>query len=551
VDAARRTSPERSNESTTGLDQPEPSMPPPTRRRRLWWWVIGIPVALLLILGLAVAFIDEPLRAYAERELNRRVDGYTFHIGKLDFHPIGLSIDLQDVTVVQTDHPDPPVAQLAKWHASVHWRELLSGHLVSDQSIDHPVLHLTRPQAAKEAKDDVPVEKRGWQDAVFAVYPLKINEFTITDGDVTYRENSASKPLHVSQLNFRATNIRNVRSKPDEYPSDVHLDAVVFDKGRVTLDGRADFLSEPHMGLNTDINLKDVELVNVLPLTAQRQVQLTQGVMSTNGHVEYSPRTQVVRLKNLNLRDVKLDFVHAAASAPKEKDTGRKVAQTADTVVNHPKLLLRIDKGMIDNSEFGFVNKATNPQYRVFLTGTDIYLENWSNQLSEGTAIVRLRGMFMGTGATQVDGAFRPETKSPDFDLSLRVWKTQVKSMNNLLRAYGGMDVVSGVFSVFTEMTVKNGSIDGYLKPLFKDVKAYDPAQDSDKGLLKKIYEKLINAASTVLKNTPRGEVATKADLSGPVENPKASTWELVVTLIQNAFFEAVLPGFEKQGRKA
>jgi hypothetical protein len=551
VDAARRTSPERSNESTTGLDQPEPSMPPPTRRRRLWWWVIGIPVALLLILGLAVAFIDEPLRAYAERELNRRVDGYTFHIGKLDFHPIGLSIDLQDVTVVQTDHPDPPVAQLAKWHASVHWRELLSGHLVSDQSIDHPVLHLTRPQAAKEAKDDVPVEKRGWQDAVFAVYPLKINEFTITDGDVTYRENSASKPLHVSQLNFRATNIRNVRSKPDEYPSDVHLDAVVFDKGRVTLDGRADFLSEPHMGLNTDINLKDVELVNVLPLTAQRQVQLTQGVMSTNGHVEYSPRTQVVRLKNLNLRDVKLDFVHAAASAPKEKDTGRKVAQTADTVVNHPKLLLRIDKGMIDNSEFGFVNKATNPQYRVFLTGTDIYLENWSNQLSEGTAIVRLRGVFMGTGATQVDGAFRPETKSPDFDLSLRVWKTQVKSMNNLLRAYGGMDVVSGVFSVFTEMTVKNGSIDGYLKPLFKDVKAYDPAQDSDKGLLKKIYEKLINAASTVLKNTPRGEVATKADLSGPVENPKASTWELVVTLIQNAFFEAVLPGFEKQGRKA
>ena len=118
--------------------------------------------------------------------------------------------------------------------------------------------------------------------------------------------------------------------------------------------------------------------------------------------------------------------------------------------------------------------------------------------------------------------------------------------MNDLLRAHGGMDVVSGVFSVFTQMTVKNGSIDGYLKPLFKDVEAYDPAQDRDKGLLKKIYEKIINAASTVLKNTPRGEVATKADLSGPVDNPQMSTWETVVTLIRNAFFEAVLPGFEQ-----
>ncbi|HET7059286.1 MAG TPA: DUF748 domain-containing protein [Nitrospiraceae bacterium] len=550
MDAAERVSRDRIKESDAGGAQPVPSNLPP-ERRRFWRWIIGIPLVMLMIIGLAVAFIDEPLRAYAERQLNRRVDGYTFRIGKLDFHPLGLSLDLEDVTMIQTDHPDPPVAHLTKWHASVHWRELLSGHLVSDQAMDHPVLHITRPQAAKEAKDEVSIEKRGWQDAVLTIYPLKINEFTINDGDVTYRENSNSKPLHVSHLNFRATNIRNVRSKPDEYPSHLHLDAVIFDKGRVTLDGRADFLSEPYLGMNTDISMQDVELVNVLPLTAQRQVHLTQGVMSTTGHVEYSPRTQVVRLKDLSLRDVKLDFVHAIESAPKEKDTGRKVARTADTVANHPKLLLRIDKGMIDNSEFGFVNTATNPEYRVFLTGTDIYLENWSNQLSEGTAIVKLRGMFMGTGATQLNGAFRPETKSPDFDLDLRVWKTQVKSMNNLLRAHGGMDVVSGVFSVFTEMTVKNGSIDGYLKPLFKDVEAYDPAQDNDKGLLKKIYEKLINAASTVLKNTPRGEVATKADLSGPVENPKASTWEMVVTLIQNAFFEAVLPGFEKQGRKS
>ena len=545
MDAARRTSAEPITEPDASLNRPEPSTPPPGRHR-FWWWIVGIVVVLLLIIGLAVAFIDEPLRAYAERELNRRVEGYTFHIGKLDFHPIGLSIDLEDVTVIQTDHPDPPIAQLTKWHASVHWRELLSGHLVSDQSIDRPILHLTRPQAAKEAKDDVPADKRGWQEAVYAVYPLQINEFTITNGDITYRENSTSKPLHVGQLNFRATNIRNVRSKPDEYPSDVHLDAVLFDKGRLTLDGRADFLAEPYMGMNADISLKDVELANVLPITAQRQVHLTQGVLSTAGHVEYSPRTQVVRLKDLSLRDVKLDFVHAATTASKEKDTGQKVARAADKVENHPKLLIRIDKGMIDNSEFGFVNKATNPQYRVFLTGTDMYLENWSNQLSEGTAIVRLRGMFMGSGATQLDGAFRPETKSPDFDLNLRIWKTQVKSMNDLLRAHGGMDVVSGVFSVFTQMTVKNGSIDGYLKPLFKDVEAYDPAQDRDKGLLKKIYEKLINAASTVLKNTPRGEVATKADLSGPVDNPQMSTWETVVTLIRNAFFEAVLPGFEK-----
>src|SRR6185503_9669975 len=145
----------------------------------------------------------------------------------------------------------------------------------------------------------------------------------------------------------------------------------------------------------------------------------------------------------------------------------------------------------------------------------------------------------------QLNGAFRPETKSPDFDLDLKVWKTHVPALNNLLRAYGGLDLASGIFSVFTQMTVKKGSLDGYVKPIFKDVKAYDPGQDADadKGLLKRIYEKLVNVAAKVMKNTPRGEVATKADLSGPVDNPQASTWELIVTLVQNAFFEAVLPG--------
>ncbi len=47
------------------------------------------------------------------------------------------------------------------------------------------------------------------------------------------------------------------------------------------------------------------------------------------------------------------------------------------------------------------------------------------------------------------------------------------------------MDVASGVFSVFSEMTVKEGQVKGYLKPLFKDVTAYDPAAGSGQRILK------------------------------------------------------------------
>ena len=513
------------------------------RRRRLWW-LIGVPLALLLVVLIVVSFLDEPLRAYAEREVNQRLPAYTVHIGALDLHPLTLSLDLEDVIVRQKKRPEPPIAAIEKIHGSLQWSALLRGRLVTDQAIERPVIHFTRPQAAKEL-EATPEHQQSWQEALFAMHEVQVNEVSITNGDVTYKENSTSKPLHITQLNVKAEDIRNVRSKPHQYPSDLHIDAVVFEKGRFQLDGHADFFAEPTMAVEADLSLTDIELADLLPLTAQRQVHLSAGHLSTTGHVEYAPTVQEVRLRTLTLEKVKGDFVHSARTEKKEKETGRKAAKAADRAANHPTLLLRIDQGQIKDSEFGVVNQATTPSYRVFISGTDIELENWSNQLSEGTAKVKLKGLLMGSGTTQITGAFRPETKSPDFDLHVKILKTPVKSFNQLLRAHGGTDMAAGVFSVFSEMTVKDGQVKGYLKPLFKDVTAYDPEQDKDKGLLTKIFEKTINVASSVLQNSPRGEVATKADVTGPVENPQASTWEMVVTLFSNAFFDAVLPGLE------
>lgn len=516
----------------------------PSFRRRLWMRLIGASIALILLVVIVVSFLDEPLRAYAERDLNQRLPAYIVHIGRLDLHPLTLSLDLEDVVVRQKDHQDPPIASVSKLHGSFQWTALLSGHLVTDLSIEQPVVHVTRPQAAKELEAS-PERKQSWQEALFAVQEVKANEIRITAGNVTYRENSTSKPLHITDLNVRAENIRNVRSKPHQYPSNIHVDAVIFEKGRMTLDGHADFFADPTMAVNADLTLTDITLLDILPLTAQHQLHLSQGILAAEGHIEYAPTVQEVRLRTLVLQDVKGDFIHSTRTEKKVKETGKKVAQAAERAANHPTLLLRIDHGTVENSEFGVVNQATLPSYRLFISGTNIDLENWSNQLAEGIAKVQLKGLFMGSGTTQISGSFRPETKSPDFDLSVKILKTPAKSLNQVLRAHSGTDVAAGVFSIFGEMTVKDGQVKGYLKPLFKDVTAYDPEQDKDQGVLTKIFEKTINVVASVLKNTPRGEVATKADLSGPVENPQASTWEMVATLFSNAFFDAVLPGLE------
>jgi hypothetical protein len=56
----------------------------------------------------------------------------------------------------------------------------------------------------------------------------------------------------------------------------------------------------------------------------------------------------------------------------------------------------------------------------------------------------------------------------------------------------------------------------------------------------------LIAGISWLLENPPRDEIATVTTVSGKLENPQTSTWEAILGLIQNAFFKAILPGFEK-----
>ena len=51
--------------------------------------------------------------------------------------------------------------------------------------------------------------------------------------------------------------------------------------------------------------------------------------------------------------------------------------------------------------------------------------------------------------------------------------------------------------------------------------------------------------------NVPRKEVATEIDVSGRLDNPQTSTVQAIVKLIQNAFFKAILPGFDREVRQS
>ena len=517
-----------------------------TRRSR---GVIGV-LAAVLVLAYAIAFlIDEPLRRTTERAMNARMKGYTARIGHLNFHPIGFAVDLRDLVIIQDGHPDPPVLRVPRLTASVQWSALLHARIVADFTLDAPAVHVDRTNLVRELEDPTPIEEHGWQEALQAIYPLTLNEFRIRNGAVTYVDAEQARPVTLRELHVVINDVRNVRSDQGVYPSPVRIEAAVFDSGRLRVDGHADFLRVPHLGVKGRIELAEVALDALRPVVARYGFTLTAGTFTGAGNVEYTPDVKIVDLDDMLVEGLKVDYAYRKATVQPVKAAARATAETAEEVANKPGILLKARRIRAHGATVGFVNEEQTPRYRVFLAETDLLIENFSNQRSEGTATATLAGRFMGSGATTVSATFRPETTGPDFDVDARIEHTDLKAMNDLLRAHAGIDVVSGVFSVYAELRVKAGRVDGYVKPVFHDLNVYGPGQDADKSLGQKLKEKAADVIGKVLKNRPRRDVATVAPIAGPLENPKAGTWETLMGLIQNAFFKAILPGFERARR--
>ena len=517
------------------------------KRRR--GWIVAVVVLSLLVLTvvLAASLADEPLRRYVEDQANSKLPGFHVTIGALDLHPLTLSADLRDVVVRQDIHPDPPVVSIPRVTADALLAPLFSGQVGADLRVETPAFAFNKKHIdglfRKRETEDVDDQAEVWQNRLRESVAFR-GTFSVNNGHLTYDEGkTASEPFRIDRIDVEVRNFTNRPEENQEYPSQVRVNALFQDQSQIELEGRVNLLAIPVPRVEADLKVDRLQLKNLLPIAGRYNVQCTTGALDLHARVKYSTEATIVEINELRLQDAKIDYVHSAATKPKEVRRAKKVAEKANEA---PSTRVKVEHGKIVNSEVGFVNKATDPDYRVSISDIDMDVTNLSNRLEEGTGIVKMTGKFMGSGPMEWNATFRPEKPRPDFDLNVKIVRTKVEAFNNVLRAYGDMDTHHGMFAFFADLKVKDDQIRGYVKPLLKDVEVYDPEQDKDKPLTKKIYESVVGGVLGILENKSRHEAATVTDLSGPVENPQANTWQIVANLVQNAFFKAILPGFER-----
>jgi len=101
---------------------------------------------------------------------------------------------------------------------------------------------------------------------------------------------------------------------------------------------------------------------------------------------------------------------------------------------------------------------------------------------------------------------------------------------------------------VFSEVSIKDGDMSGYVKPMFANLEVYNYQKDRNTGVLRQAKELAIGGAAHLFKNSSTQRVATEIDLTGKLTSPGVSTWQAIMVR-DNAFIEAILPGFDRAVR--
>lgn len=486
-----------------------------------------------------------PMQRWAERTMNANLNGYTVRIGSVRPHLWRFAFDLNNLVVTQNTHPTPAVANFRALQFSLQTKALLHFKLAGNLNIVRPALHIDLTQIEEEVHSHVSLKERGWQQAVESLFPFKFDQVKVQDGSVLYLSGgTASKPIQITQIAMVAQNVRNIAVSKDTYPSPVTLQGTLFDTGKVSFKGAADFMREPRAGAQGEIRLERVPLDRLSPLAEEFQLKTTGGFLSLQGSVESTPEAQSAHLSRVEFTDLQVDYITSQATKAIEKKHAKQAVKLADKVRNTPELWLEVDALTLRDSRFGFENKGATPPYRVFISQLSLDLDHLSNQPGQVASGFRAHGAFMGSGTARLKGKVRTSAKPVDAEVHLEVEDAKLTSLNGLLMAHAGVDVADGQFSVFTEVKVKNGKIDGYIKPLIKNLKIYDRQKDKDKRFGKRVEMHVLQFLANLFKNHDSKAVATVVRISGSTGGPDTNEWEVIRKLIGNGLSHAILPGF-------
>lgn len=207
----------------------------------------------------------------------------------------------------------------------------------------------------------------------------------------------------------------------------------------------------------------------------------------------------------------------------------------------------KINTAVVQDGSVHFRTYKSQKPVDVYLSQVQASIDNLTNIRNETTPListVQASGLVMDQAKLDYKMTLDPFSYRPTFHMALRLLGLDVTTLNDLALTYGKFDFKRGWLDLVVETDSKEGQVNGYIKPLFRNLRVFSLAQDvKEDNVLQFFWQALVGAVTSVFKNRPRDQFGTlipfSADASG------ATTTDILVTIgnvLRNAFVRAYLP---------
>ncbi len=218
---------------------------------------IIIILAIAVFIGVVRIFLPHLIKNYVNKTL-QEMEGYTGSVDDIDLRIFRGAYLIKDLKIFKEEGQIPvPFVEIERIDLSVHWKALLHGSIAGEVILVKPNVNF----AVSDSKESQDGSEADWLKTLDELIPIKINQFQIMDGKISFKDFSTNPEVDVflDSLQLMATNISNVRDKSNPLPSTLKADAISLGNGDLNIDVKMNLLKKmPDFDL--DLSFENVDL---------------------------------------------------------------------------------------------------------------------------------------------------------------------------------------------------------------------------------------------------------------------------------------------------
>ena len=203
--------------------------------------------------------------------------------------------------------------------------------------------------------------------------------------------------------------------------------------------------------------------------------------------------------------------------------------------------LIQINSFVIRAGSIHYLDMGSDPVVDLQLDSLELQVSNISNVENLEVALpshIVMTAVSIGGGRLDLHADANFLKTIPDIELALEFEDVHLPDLNNFLNAYAKVDAEEGVFSLYSEIMVKDGHIEGYIQPVLLNLSILD-LTDEDHTVLTAAWEVIVEGASQIFRDHSKDQIATRAPISGKIDEAELGVFITVWNVFKNAFIEA------------